>query len=158
MYKIKFLDDFYIETIREKDPCDEWDADDTCEYHHIRGFKIIDKDKYSNYSNLSVEYEINPEKSYYLLYVIYDTGDSFHREEGKICFINLYENKEIAEMCAKIIYDNYKDWQERDNIDDKYNVTIFSNSGEKNFTFFCPWKVYFESLSNVEITSIRVIE
>lgn len=139
----------YTEVTRESDPDDRWDADDTYTSNNIVGIKFSE-----GYSDLNaIPFEILPDKDYYLLYVIYSTGDSFSHHEGQIDYVELYEDRSLAEASAKMIEDDYKEWRKKEN---KWNVEILNSRGEM-FQFYCPWKGYFERLTSVEVENVRLI-
>ena len=89
---IKIIDLSHCETTREADPLNEWDGDDIYTSHNIQGFTVLD-----SYHDLPVSFSIEDKRKYYLLYVLYSTGDSFHHEEGCIEYISLYQTLEEAE-------------------------------------------------------------
>lgn len=53
--------------------------------------------------HLTVPYEPEFGREYYLLYVEYSTGDSFGRDDGRLEFIGLYDDVEIAKENARRI-------------------------------------------------------
>jgi len=42
-----------------------------------------------------------PNTDYYLLYYRYGTGDSFGQDTGRIEFVGLYQDQELADKCAE---------------------------------------------------------
>ena len=143
---IKIIDYPRIEVTREA-TLDEWDGDDTNEIHDIEGFTIVNE---NGYYDLKVPFEIDKNKTYYLVYVIYSSGDSFHHEESRIDFIELYEDVKMAKEVAKIIEDDYRNWESTEK---DWSVEIFNSNGEK-YKIHCPWKGYFERLSYAEVEAI----
>lgn len=99
-----------------------------------------------------VGFEIKPDKTYYLVSVIYSTGDSFSHHSGKIDYIELYESLEMAEATKKMILDSYalKDKEE------SYSVEILNNSGTAYKISSSSWVGYFESLEDVQIDAIKL--
>lgn len=137
---IKIIDDEYTQITREADRNDEWGADDTATSHHIRGFKVTEA---KQYWDLIVGYDVKPEVAYYLVYVLYSTGDSFSHHTGRITFIDMYQTIEEAEKAVKVIEKGVND-------DDKYSINYIDNSGN-DAKMYCPWIGYFESLEDVNI-------
>ncbi len=110
----------------------------------------FDLGPYSNFRfNL---FEINPDKIYYLVSVIYSTGDSFSHHEGNIDYIELYENLEMAEATKKMIEDSYN----RKNKEESYGVEILSNNGNLYKISSSPWVGYLETLEYVTIDYISL--
>ena len=140
--KINIIDREHTEVTRA-DGGGEWDADDTYTSHSIEGISISD----AEYSTLEVPYKVKKNVPYYLVYAIFSTGDSFHHEEGRIDFIDLYQKRTLAEKVARIIEEDYKKWKEN------FSVTIFDSTGKK-FKMHCPWKGYFESLTDVRVEEV----
>jgi hypothetical protein len=141
MKNIRIIDKVYTTTIRECDSEDCWDRDDTSMDHDIIGF-VVKEEK--DYGDISVNFDPKYDKEYYLLSVIYDTGDSFGRDEGQIEFIDLYENLAIAEENSRRI---------REDESDKYSVKLLHETG-KEYDVHTPWKGYFEDLRGVEIDQV----
>ena len=65
---VAVLDHAYTTVTREADPNDEWDRDSTDTSHHIYGIQKAQK-----YGDLECSFELLPNKTYYLLYYLYDT-------------------------------------------------------------------------------------
>mgnify|MGYP001767213161 CR=1 FL=1 len=147
---ISVVNDSYTEVTRKADPDDNLVANDTYTNNNIIGIKIDSK----YYDINAIPFEILPDKDYYLLYVIYSTGDSFSHHEGRIDYVELYDDESLAEKSAKMIEDDYKDWRKKE---DKWNVNILNSSG-KIFQFYCPWKGHFEGLTSVEVENVRLIK
>ena len=142
-YNIEILDNNYYGTLREPDPDNEWDGGETFEEHSITGFRLS-----KEYADVIVDFHPKRNQAYYLLYAIYDTGGSFSREYGKITFIDLYEDKEVAYSNLKILEEHNEKYKNDTCIDGAYSVEIFEDDFKKRI--YCPpWIGYFESLSSV---------
>lgn len=157
---LKVNDNVTYETTEYADPDDDWDRDNTAEYHHITGVEIVDKkDRW----DLCVPFEVDPDRSYYLLYAIYDTGDSFGRDEGRIELIDLYQDREVAMANAARIdaharkYDSTRWGSAREEMDEPYTVKLMNDAGEE-CQVHTPWNGYFERLSYTEVLCVRVNE
>ena len=138
-YNVQIVDDVYSEVTRHADPDDRWDADDTYTSHSIRGFKVV-----KGYYDLAVGFEPSYDKTYFLLYATYSTGDSFSHHEGEIEFVDLYEDENVA-------YENLRRLQQ---LEAGYSAKLLHENGEE-YIFNVPWVGYFESLSDLEVTAIR---
>jgi len=136
--EIEIIDDTYTEVTRESDPDEQWDGDDTCTSHDIHGFKI------GKYGDLSVRFEPEYDKTYFLLYATYSTGCSFSQHEGEIEYVDLYEDENVA-------WENYR---RLDKHGEGYSAKLLHESG-KEYTFSIPWIGYFESLQDLEVMAIR---
>ena len=88
---INVLNNQRTKFIRGSDPNDEWYERSTYTSNNIYGIELSN----SEYGDISsIPFEIVPDKDYYLLYVIYSTGDFFSHHEGRIDYIELYDNIE----------------------------------------------------------------
>ena len=152
--RIIVIDDVGYEDLYE----DRYDTEDpngrpnTSESHYIRGIKVVDATKYSN---LEVGFKVVPNKTYYLLYAIYSTGDSFGHDDGRIAFIDMFESKKVADANAKRLEKHYR--AERGYGKNRYSVKLTNSTG-KSYAYCPPWMGYFESLSNIEVKSVQVQE
>ena len=154
MTTIKVKNNYYIDVTRERDPEDEWSGEDTDTTNNITGIEIV-KGK-NPYGDLDVTFEVKPGQKYYLLYAIYSTGDLFSHHEGSIDYIELYENEELANASAKMIADDYAKYRKLRNTSyDNYSCDILNSQGN-TFSFSCPWKGYFEDLTNVDVAEVKV--
>ena len=76
----------YTEVTRAADPNEQWDGDDLNHSFSINGWYRTD----------GGPYRIDPEKPVYGVYVIYSTGNSFHREDGVGEVMMVNQNLEMA--------------------------------------------------------------
>jgi len=100
MSKVKVIDDVRSEVTREATR-DEWDGDDICEHHSISGIELVPDN--GRYRDLEVSFKVEEGETYYLVAVYYDTGDSFHREENRVSFIDLFKTYSKAKEAKKVI-------------------------------------------------------
>ncbi len=116
--------------------------------HHIDGFDLVPE---KGYGDLLVDFKPTYDKTYFLVYVIYSTGDSFSHSEGKIQFIELCQKESFANKIRGFIL------SDRDNPkrEDKFSLPLVTESG-KNYTLHMGWKGYFERLTSVEVQAIRL--
>jgi hypothetical protein len=148
---IRVIDHTYGEITRHATR-DEWDRDDTYTSHNIEGIKLVDE---NDYSDLTVPFKVEPDKTYYLLSVIYDTGDSFGRDEGRIEFIELYIDLDLAKKNQAAIEDHNKKYRDS-YYDDETPRLIIENQVGTKIDYYPSWYGYFERLSEVRINSVMV--
>lgn len=87
----------YTEITREADPNEDYDGDDTHTDWTISN--TIEPSNNENRCDLALPFEIEDGKIYYLVYVIYDDGDSFsHQSNLNLDLIDVFSNKEKAQM------------------------------------------------------------
>lgn len=121
---------------------DEWDADDTHTDNRIRSFSLTD-----TYSDLSIGFIPEEDKTYYLLYAIYTTGDSFHTSSGNIEFVDLFEDEELG-------WENYRILQNHKE-GNGYSAILKNQLGLK-YSYHIPWIGYFENLESLELMPIEL--
>jgi hypothetical protein len=153
-YKVYIPHAHCEEIIRERDPEDEWDNDDTCHNYSFYGeLKLTDiKDYWQRWDFILTE---KPKEGdlFFLVNVYYDTGDSFHRENNVLCMIGLYKDVKDAQAVKEAIEKDMK--ENKDSFDcveielpvEKRKESIGINS----------WKGYFESFkyADIEILTFR---
>ena len=147
MTSIRSNDSSYIEVTRERDPTDRWSGEDTDTSHSVKSFYIVDDD---DYCDISVAFDIDDGRDYYLLYVIYSTGDSFNHNEGQIVFIDLFETKEMAEKNRQCIVEHNKD-----KVGKLTYSVLLQLEDRRVYQFRVPWQGYFERLTEICIDCIR---
>jgi hypothetical protein len=131
---------------RERDPNERWDADDLAWDHNIQGFSVVGEKKYWDFVMTK-----NPKgKTLYLVYALYNTGDSFYCEENVICLVGLYEDKEdaVAVMDA-LELDNKKNSGRFNPI----NVKLPKKGVEETIAT-STWKGHFERLDTINVEMI----
>ena len=135
---------------------DKWDRDDTRQSHDIQGIQIVPK---KAYYDLTVSFDVVPDKSYYLIYVLYGTGDSFGHDENRIAFIELFQDKAKAKALKKLIEDNHAEVHDKDGLSftDSYTMKYLNEQGteivlQKN------WEGYFESFNGCKVQEVELIE
>jgi len=149
-YSIQVEDDAYCSETSEADPNDSWDRADTSTSHSVEGFRAADE-KEGKYFDLVVPYEPEFDKTYYLLYVVYSTGDSFGHDEGSsIEYIGFYKESELDTA-----HENKRTIEQFE--DDTYHVMLRDPTG-KEFQQHTPWRGYFEHLDYVEIKEVTRLE
>ena len=147
--KIVIIDKTYGGYSRTPDYDNKWDSGDQFTDHTIRGFRIAKK---SEYRDLVASFVPKKNVPYYLLYAVYDTGDSFGRDRGKIEFFDLYNNLEAAETSSKIL-EGFTSKHKDNSAAFDYSVTIFDNKF-KPYKTTVPWLGYFESIQGVYVETV----
>lgn len=146
-YAIEIVNDKSHDITREPSDDDTWDRGDYHTYHNIEGFRVHGPD---HYFDLVTPYQPRFGTLYYLLYVIYSTGDSFgHTTDGGIEYIGIYKKDQvqIAVKNKAIIEAPPSERKKRD-------LELYSPEGKK-FKTYAPWEGYFESLSRIDIIGVH---
>ncbi len=91
--------DSYVDTFEELGQ----ERDCTAKTTTINGIKDVGKD---GYYDLTVPFKLEQDVEYYLVYINYDTGDSFGWDRGQICYIELFKSRELAKKLTDAIYEN----------------------------------------------------
>ena len=133
------------------DPEDSWSRDSTSQHHEILGIEEVPE---GGYSDLVAD----DEGPYYLLYVIYNTGDSFGRDDGQIEFVFLHTNQCMGYKNITRINEHYQTdggmyYGNKDYA--KFSVCLLDDNGEE-FKLHVPWTGFFEDLVDVELVEVKV--
>lgn len=139
----------YCENLGGWDADDEWSRDSTHEHHDILGIKEVKK---GAHFDLPLE---DGEGPIYLLYAIYDAGDSFGRDEGQFEAVMLHHNLEVAQRNKALIEEHYKKYKP-ECCEEAFSLKLLTDSGEE-FQLSVPWTGYFESLTHVEIEEVEIL-
>lgn len=119
----------------------EWD---------IQGIALVDPKKHY-YQDIAAAFEIEPGKVYFLVYVVYSTGDSFGRDNGAgIEYIGIYKSAEKA-MATTIRIGKFQENPEKK----KLFVTREDNSIDE---IYVPWNGYFETFDYVKMEPVQLKE
>lgn len=147
-WKIKIIDSVTTTVIRKRNYDVQYSGEETSESHDIQGFKLVENKGYQD-----IELDFDPLiKGIFLVYVSYDTGDSFSRHEGKICFVDAFENSEDAHAVAKAIVEN----KEKRDKDEFEPVSVFLPVENKTIKIcVSTWKGYFERFNYVEVMHLK---
>jgi len=148
LHSIEITDESYSEEMREPQD-DGWDRGDSSVSHNITGFRAA-PEKEGKYYDLVVPYEPEFGVTYYVLYAVYSTGDSFGHDSGAgIEFIGFYTEDELD-----VAKENLRKVETSRQAED-YSVILKVPSGSRTFDQHTPWVGYFESLDYADITSIE---
>lgn len=143
-FHIRIVRDEYERVTRVADPEDEWGADDTDTDHTIYGYEVTE-----GYWDF-VLHEHPNKRPLYLIYALYDTGDSFHRADNKICLIFLSLHKEDAIAVERALEEN-----SRTKSDDFHAIEVKLPIAKETVTIgTSTWKGYFESLRSFNFLSL----
>ena len=147
MTNIRVVDTTMTTVTDYADPDDRWDQNNLYHSHCIEGIEIVGE---NDYHDLVVNFD--PTKTpCYLLYVLYATGNSFHREEGEIEFIGVFQNLNIAKENKRIIETKrYRDSNE-------YYIHLLNEEGEE-YQISPPWYGHFERLESVHIEMVEILD
>lgn len=154
-YGYKIEHSSYNEVTRDSDPDDSWDRDDLATTWDISS-KITESD--DKFPDIVVPFKLDLEKNYYLVYVIYNTGDSFHHHSGYSCnFIELFSDKAKADSLVKAIEQHNKDYNDnkKDLGDNAYSFSYQDELGNDK-TVSCEWNGYFESIQSCESQTMNL--
>jgi hypothetical protein len=143
--------DTYYENLGGYDCDDEWTRDSTAETHSITGIKEVSNNDYHDVCTT------DGDGPFYLLYVIYDTGDSFGTDEGRFEEVLLHRDIEVAKKNKKLIETHYSEYCKKNGFSpDCWNLELSTDEGES--VRVCPsWIGYFESLVSVEIERVEIL-
>lgn len=150
-YKIEHTS--YTEVTRAGDPEDRWDADDLNTSWSIGSTITETEDKYPD---IVVPFQLEFGKTYYLVYVIHNTADSFHYHEGYGCeFVEIFKDQQKAKKLVEQITQHNKDYNEnrKDLGDHAYTLFYDDENGNKK-ELYCNWNGYFESIHTCDVQGV----
>jgi hypothetical protein len=164
-YQIDVVSKTYTDVTRERVPDERWDADDLAHHTSIYGVRSTEiKDREAVYGDMVTPFEVVDGEDYYLVYVTYSTGDSFHNENGCVNYIDLFKTRAKAEACAKAIEEHYKlsdnatRWNAKKVKPPKgyseWTLTYLNEEG-KEVSTHVSWAGYFERLEYVTVESVH---
>jgi hypothetical protein len=135
--------DRYTDVTRFADSEEEWDANDTDTHWAIGDYGKFSKE--DRYMSSYIDASLKKGDIVYILYAIYSTGDSFHRDiDG-----------ELEIILASLDYD-YLDFIKHELVKDgNDSIKLCLENGEMT-TFYKPWSGYFESLSEIDIKLVKI--
>lgn len=148
VWNIAVRTDSYQSVTRHRDPDNEWDADDIYNNISVKGVEVVNENQHYDFP---VSFEPRPDQTYYLVAVTYDTGDSFHREEGVMEFVSMFQNGKDADRVAKEITEHYRRYK-----NDWKHMTVDVTLPEGKLEFFAPWCGYFERLVCAEVIPVSL--
>lgn len=163
VYPIEVQSSTRVRVTRERNSANEWDQDDLDSDTTIIGVKPGSSDWYTEVTS---PFPLEKGSEYYLVYVVYSTGDSFHRESGRVAYIDLFIDSQKAEQCARDIQDHYNltgnaaRWKPNPVKPPKgyseYRVSYTNEVGEV-VSIAPSWTGYFEILTNIVVKKVVAI-
>lgn len=161
MTYVKVNYDSYSELVEEGDG-EQWGRRDCYhDYHTIESISQVDE---KGYHDLSVDFELHPLEEYYLVYVLYSTGDSFGHDGGRIEFVGLFKNEKVAIENVRRIQEHDRIYNESNRYHSpkklpkgfkEFTVTLVTEKGKK-FDVHVPWHGYFEELEDIRCEAVMV--
>jgi hypothetical protein len=132
------------EITRHADPEDKWGADSYRLSHRIEGYEVS-----TSWWDFVLPTHPNNEPLH-LVYALYNTGDSFHTVDNKICFLFLSPHNEDAVKVLRELEKNAKEKPE-----DFHPIVVELPVSKQTVTIgTSDWKGYFESLNGFEIHTL----
>lgn len=135
---VEYTRDVYV--TREGDPEDCWDRDSTAADLYVEGIRVVSN---ANYRELTVSFDVEPGKSYWLVWADYDTGDSFGRDGNQIEFVDLFTDMDTAIAAAKSVEKTKGKWTRQDGV---------------RASMCVPWEGYFENLNGINVQCVKIIK
>ena len=129
------------------DPNESYSVDSSESTHYIDGISIVD-DAY--FGHFKTDINVVPNKPYMLLYVIYDSGDSFSTHSGLHEYISLHENPDIIADNISKINASYETRV------DNYSVELSFDNGKK-FKQSCSWVGHFERFHGAHFKTVFIV-
>lgn len=144
---IKIEKQHYVDVTRQAERT-EWDADDIAHEYTIDGYSVVKKNEFYDF----ILDEDPKGKTLYFVYAVYDTGDSFHREDNVMCEVGLYEHEEDAQAVMVALEKDYKDSKTRE-LFDPIEVAL-PRRGIVETVATSTWKGHFERLREICIEPV----
>jgi len=139
--KINVIYDREEYVTREADPNVAYDNDSTAASIHIHGIEVAKE----GCCDGAAPFDLKKDRTYYLVWADYNTGDSFGKYGNRMEFIDLFETKELAEQCAKAARDT-----------PTYTYAFKRENGIE-IKQSAPWIGYFESLNDVNVKEVKLL-
>lgn len=139
---LNVINDSYMLVDIESDPDDMYGADSTTTFNHIIGIQIS-----QGVWDLVVDFDVLDNVTYYLVYVEYTTGDSFHYSSGNIQYVGLFRDESTA-------LENIKRIESAGT--DSYSIEFINDAG-KTWKESISWVGYFEHVENVVCLPVTII-
>lgn len=137
-----------VDDVEERDLEDEWDRPDTWRSTTYHGFRVVSDNAYFDDA-----VDFNPKAgSYYtLVYVKYDTGDSFGRDYGRHEVVGVFDRDEDADRVVKAIQEDIQRHQARyyEGKEPEYSLDVTLSNGKTLTIHTGTWKGHFENFNDV---------
>jgi len=148
-YPIAVETDTYRDVIRHA-KCSQWDADDVSYNTTVKGIRVAGSKQHHEFT---VPFEPVPGVTYYLVVVTYNTGDSFHREDGCTEFVSMWTTSAGADRAAQAILEHYRTFRENKV---SYSYKIELEGAREPAELFATWCGYFERMTSVEVVPVQL--
>lgn len=136
------------------DSTDDWDRPNTSLYVSNWFAKVAHKDTGNPYgyyhSTFEVE-DVNAGDTVHIVYVEYDTGDTFGRDSGQVIILDVFRDFTKAQDLVNRIYGDSKSNREFSFDNDGNYIEV---NGKSYYTG--TWKGYFESFTSCNIETVMV--
>lgn len=143
MVQLEAVTASWSEQTRHPSSGDEWDRGDSDTHWEVKGLHV------ANHGDLHIEGPVAVGDTFYVVYAIYSTGDSFGRDSrARIEFFTAHRDAETARLNERIL-----DGATEKNGSD---IVLFTDGGD-SFTTYIPWFGYFESLDGVYCEQLDVL-
>lgn len=144
----------YTEVTREADPEDSWDREDLSTSWTI-GLNISASD--NNFPDIVSSFKLDLNKNYYVVYIIHNTGDSFHHHSGYQCqFIDIFIDQDSANNLKTAIINHNKDYNNRKDLGENSYSLLYQDQMGNEKKVSCDWNGYFESIQTCEIQTVNL--
>lgn len=124
---------------------------------HLTKPESIKLDINESYSRESIPFDAVEGDILHLVYVRYETGNSFGTDGIRTCIVDIFRNNANAkELCAKIKQEEARvgDFPEWD-VEDGYTMKYKNEIGTE-VKMYTPWRGYFERFINVDTQALVV--
>ena len=146
------------------------------EPRYVSGLALVKDD--GDYGTLVTPIDIQQDTNYYVVLVVYSTGDSFSHTDGLRDYVEIYRTREEAEETSRLIrqhYDFYKDYpwlneckatnysylgkrqQKFADLVFGGNFTVKIKNGDGvEYKYHAPWMGYFEAIQEIEVIKLQL--
>lgn len=155
---VRVLADHDTSITQHANPDDKWSSDSTSTDVHIKGVEFVGEDEYWD---LVVPFAPKSGEEYFLVYVNYDTGDSFSHHAGHVMYLDLFKSAALADELAKKIKEDtsrpYDFSSPKKGQNSRPNTVQYKwDDGQTVDCYTATWKGYFETFNHVAVESVSV--
>jgi hypothetical protein len=146
---IYILFDVYRYVTKEADPDNRWSGEDT---DANVSFKSVHRHMPKNTSSYEEMYPCFPmeyDKTYFVVWAEFSTGDSFSNSGGHYEVIDVFLDESLAEKCAHNAEHEMKE-------ENWLKFYTYERQNGEVIRQSCPWAGYFNSLDDVRVESFRL--